>query len=317
MYGKLKQLIDDFFTLSKSEQRGIYVLTVLIIIITGMAYFIRYSDNRKVVDNSEYLDRIEMFRKYQQKARDSIRIINLQNKGKLDYETARQILTPFSFNPNDLSEGEWLAMGLSAKQAGTIVNYVSKGGRFKTKKDLKKIYCLSEGEYQVLEPYILLPSSTGGKQKNTGSVKSERRKKPSVKKESCLLTEINSTDSATLVKNLHFKPWIAGRIIKYRTLLGGYYRKDQLFEVYGIDSAKLLQRLNYINADTGNIVKINLNKCSFKELLHHPYISYETTKKVINYREKHGGFKSVNDLLNKGIIDEETYRKVWPYLIVE
>jgi hypothetical protein len=199
MSGRLKQLIDDFFTLSKSEQRGIFMLAILVIIILVVTYLLPFFDSSSPVDHSEHLNKIEQFRKSQQETADSIRVNRLQEKGRLGYDDARQILKPFAFNPNNLPEEKWLAMGLSQKQATTIINYIAKGGQFKTKEDLKKIYCLSEGEYRVLEPYILLPASGITSGKKTEDRKQGDHKKRNSKGQRFILTEINSQNPPTLL----------------------------------------------------------------------------------------------------------------------
>src|SRR5690606_17545759 len=64
------------------------------------------------------------------------------------------------FNPNDLSEEDWMNLGFSERQVATILKYKSVvGGNFKSKEQFKKCYAVSEEKYQELEPYILLPSN--------------------------------------------------------------------------------------------------------------------------------------------------------------
>ncbi len=61
------------------------------------------------------------------------------------------------FDPNKLNLENGLAMGLPQRVAKSIANYTKKGGRFKIKSDLKKIYGLEESLYQQLYDYIDLP----------------------------------------------------------------------------------------------------------------------------------------------------------------
>ena len=48
-------------------------------------------------------------------------------------------------------------MGFTPKQAKSIKNYEAKGGKFRNKADVKKMYAISDIEYQIIEPYILIP----------------------------------------------------------------------------------------------------------------------------------------------------------------
>ena len=117
--------------------------------------FFQYTTN----DISNFQKEIESFRQQQQQISDSINIDNLQNRGELTPGLAREKLHPFLFNPNDLPEESWKKMGLTDKQIRIIKNYEAKGGRFYRKEDLKKMYCISDAEYQVLMPFIRIPRS--------------------------------------------------------------------------------------------------------------------------------------------------------------
>ncbi len=142
----------------------------------------------------------------------------------------------------------------------------------------------------------------------------EKRIQKRVKK---LNIELNTTDSSALVKIRGIGPSFSRRIIKYRTLLGGYYKKEQLLEVYGLDSAKYKQiREHFIECDTSLLVKININSASFKELLKHPYISYDFVKRIVNARRKEK-YKSVTGLKERGIIPDSLYQKIRPYIKVK
>ena len=76
-----------------------------------------------------------------------------------DRITEEKVITRFNFDPNLLDQKSWLKLGLSEKQINVIQNYISKGGKFRIKNDLKKMYCISKDEFEKLEPFILLPDS--------------------------------------------------------------------------------------------------------------------------------------------------------------
>jgi len=52
------------------------------------------------------------------------------------------------FDPNIESKEQLIHKGLSKRVVNNIINYRNKGGRFKIKKDLVRLYSLSEMEYQ-------------------------------------------------------------------------------------------------------------------------------------------------------------------------
>jgi DNA uptake protein ComE-like DNA-binding protein len=303
--------LKSFLSLNKSEQRGILLLVFLIIITALFNLFLpEITDKENDFETEVYKNEISAFISAQQKVEDSIRIEQLQSRGQLNKELALQKLHPFTFNPNELPEEIWAKLGLSKKQIKAIKNYEAKGGKFRKKEDLGKIYCISEAEYNILEPYINIP-------RELKTVPIQAEKKPKIRKTRYYTTEINSADSTVLVRFLKLSPWIAARVIKYRNLLGGFTVPGQLTEVYGFDSVKLETIKSYVRVDTSLIHKININKASFKEILKHPYISYEITKKIVNYRSKKGPFRSTEELMEEEILSPSLYVKLKPYLKVE
>jgi DNA uptake protein ComE-like DNA-binding protein len=83
-------------------------------------------------------------------------------------------------------------------------------------------------------------------------------------------------------------PFFARNIVAYREKLGGFIDKQQLLEVYGLDSSRFEIIMPYINIDSVSIRKIRINYDDFKTILSHPYIEYEDVKKIVNYRETKG-----------------------------
>jgi len=129
------------------------------------------------------------------------------------------------------------------------------------------------------------------------------------------IIEINTADTSDLKKLPGIGPYYAGRIIKYRELLGGYYRKEQLLEVYGMDSARYHGFHQFILVDTNKILKINLNMVEFKALLRHPYFDYEMVKGIFNYKRKVKQIRYASELNSANIVSSIKYSKIKPYLI--
>lgn len=315
MFQKFNSLLKSFFSLNKSEQRAVFILLILLVIISAVNLSLPFFVKNKPDDFSRFKNEIEIFKKDQQLRADSLRIYQLQSNGKLNEEQAIQKLRPFPFNPNQLPLESWLQLGLSEKQITTIKNYEAKGGKFKKKEDLKKMYTISEAEYAILEPYIRIPNNRA-----SNAVPVERKiqeNKTEAIKVSYDTLEINMADSAAFVKSLHLPSWIASRVVSYRDLLGGFYNRSQLLEVYGFDTSHFQKIESYLYADTSLLVKVHINDANFKEILRHPYISYEMTKQIVNYRNQRGLFTSNHQLVDLGILSKSTYIKLAPYLTID
>lgn len=127
--------------------------------------------------------------------------------------------------------------------------------------------------------------------------------------------ELNTADSLDLVQLYNIGPVIARRILKYRSLLGGYVRKEQLREVYGIDSARYNDIAPHLTVDPSRITPIDINTADIDRLKRHPYLDYYQAKAIIRLREEKGTYAGVHDILNIPIIDSETFTRIEPYLI--
>ena len=92
---------------------------------------------------------------------------------------------------------------------------------------------------------------------------------------------------------------------------------NQLDDVYGLDSTIKNNKTTYFIINTEVLSKIRINNITFKELLYHPYCDYNTTKKIINYREMHGDFISIEQILENNLIKAKQYRKIAPYLTLK
>ena len=100
--------------------------------------------------------------------------------------------------------------------------------------------------------------------------------------------KISFRASKSVVGQLIFTGFFAKNIVDYRNKLGGYINKQQLLEVYGLDSSRFEIISPYIILDSIEIQKVKVNHDDFKTILRHPYIEYEDVKKIVNYRETKG-----------------------------
>jgi len=133
-------------------------------------------------------------------------------------------------------------------------------------------------------------------------------------KQQKMVIDINLSDSATLVQLPGIGPVLSARIIKYRRLLGGFARIDQLKEVYGLQAETYELIKGRVFTDSSVIKKININSAGYKELSHLPYFEkYEVTA-ILKYRELKGRIKGLNDLIENKLISVGKARKVGPYL---
>jgi len=220
----------------------------------------------------------------------------------------------FPFDPNHLSKDKWRKLGLNDGQINSIYKYESKGGHFKTKEDVKKMYVIDDSIYQRLKPYIHIKREAikeGTRDRNELMVNKTKIKY------SELHIEINRADTSELMKLKGIGSSYSKRIISYRNMLGGYATTTQLKEVYGF-TGELYDKIKpYIKVDTSLIKKININNCTVSELKSHPYIKYNVANSIVAYRNKHGKYQSVEGIKSSDLVDDRLYYKIAPYLKLE
>ncbi|MDA9555278.1 helix-hairpin-helix domain-containing protein [Pelobium sp.] len=298
MYQKFKQ----YFEISKREFRGMMVFIIILFIVYVSPYVyekLTYQPLKVTVQTLQ--PKIVEIESFKQKSTYK------DYKGNKSNEVKEGTL--FNFNPNNLSLEDWMKLGLSEKQAKSIKNYESKGGKFRTKADVKKMYAISDFQFQRLEPYIQIP------EENSSSFK-EINKETQIPTKTVekVKIDINDADSAMLTNIRGIGPSFASRIVKYRNRLGGFHSKEQLKEVFGIDSLKYSQIENQIKIEVINLKQIKINECVFEDLKNFPYLSYKQMNAMVAYRKQHGPYKSIDDLNKIAILTPEIIQKIKPYL---
>lgn len=287
----IHRFLSTWFGFNKQQRNGVIVLCAIILIL----FIVRLSINHFIEPKSAL---VADFSKT-----DLSKLKNANLKADSIPQEKETVL--FVFNPNTVNKEQLLQLGFKEKTANTFLKYRSKGAVFKNKEDVKKVYGISEDLYAAIEPYIFIEGE------NRNEIKSESKEQPIAKKEFKVI-ELNSADSISLLPLPGIGGAYAKRILKYRSLLGGFYSTEQLKEVYGFTDTLYLSIKNYVRVDASLVSKIDMNTENFKALNAHPYISYEDTKAIFNWRRKNGAVKTKEQV--KEIVGEETFKKIEAYL---
>lgn len=128
-----------------------------------------------------------------------------------------------------------------------------------------------------------------------------------------VIKDINLATPEELQQIKGIGPVYSSRIVKYRDLLGGFSKTDQLKEVYGLNDTTIHEILQHFTIQSPP-KKIPINSDSVKILATHPYITYDLAWIIINYRKQNGDILSFEDLQKIKAIDEETLSRIRPYL---
>lgn len=301
----------SFLNFSQSEKRGFFLL--LAILTAAIAVIlIKPAWIRQKTENYDFSEYEKSVARYKAEIEETYEPHNYRN---FDYNSpnrsAVRKLKPFAFDPNTLPVDGWMKMGYSEKQANALDNYRKKGGVFRKKEDLKKIFFISDNDYAQLEKYIEIHSENIPQEtRNSTFQKFERPE--NVKK-----IELNSADTSDLKQLRGIGSGYAKRIVKYREQLGGFCRSEQLLEIYGFSQELYEKVAPNIIIDPENVRKINLNTATLDQLKRHPYLDYYQAKAIVKYREAGNRFTAVSDLLKVNLIYDDTFEKLKPYLSVQ
>lgn len=225
----------------------------------------------------------------------------------------------YTFDPNTATIDQLQELGIPRFLAFRIQNYRNKGGKFKKKEDLSKIYDFPSSLYERLAPYVSLSGETPApgslSEANTGQ---EKLPLPAEIKAYGRPTiapfDINTSDTAQLASLRGIGSKLSLRIVKFRDALGGFHSVEQYPEVFGLDSLALSELRRYARVQSSP-EKININTASADDLYRHPYLrNRKLNEVIIRYREQHGPFTSAESLKAIRILDESTLRKITPYL---
>ena len=128
------------------------------------------------------------------------------------------------------------------------------------------------------------------------------------------LLHLNKADSVSLLDLPGIGPVFAGRIVRYRALLGGYCKVDQLSEVYGMRPETLELVTPLLVLDSSGLHKLHINSLTFRELLRHPYLEYEHVKALFRYMDSKGALESAEQIRQNGLLPDSTIDRIAPYI---
>jgi len=313
----LKNLIGEYFSFSRKERIAIITLILLILFIWVLPSMLPGVTHRQV--NGEDTTWISSLKQLEAKKPSGAPLTDsLENTaGDFDFDPAP--VTPydlFYFDPNTLSEEGWISLGVRPKTVKTIRNYLQKGGRFRTAADLRKIYGFRKEDFDRLASYVRIvikeenplpspPDTSAGAKPSYLSLKT------------LAIEDINLADTAAFISLPGIGSKLANRIVHFRDKLGGFYSVEQVGETYGLADSVFRKIRPRLHLSGIHIKKLNINRASKEELAIHPYINRNLANALVEYRNQHGPYTSLEELKNIPLIDDTLFQKITPYLSLE
>ncbi|RRB02749.1 ComEA family DNA-binding protein [Larkinella rosea] len=327
---KVVAILRDYFGVSQQEARGMLALLTLTGFLLALPLAYRQWVPDQVPDtsasNKRQLDSLVALLE-KDKIADDDRSDHHPEHTESVVESRK--IDRFAFNPNTIDSESWQRLGVPRWLADRIVRYRSKGGQFRKKEDLLRIYDFSPELYADLEPYIRLSEDkTSGKspdsypnpfyKNKTNTDKAVPYAKPAYSsdrfsKPVLQSFDINTADTTELIKLRGIGSKLANRIVKFRDALGGFISTEQYTEIFGLDSLALSELTKYGQLQTP-ANKIPINTASAETLDRHVYLTKRQAEIIVNYRTQHGPYTSPESLRNLRVLDARTIEKLTPYL---
>lgn len=308
----------EYFYFKKHERRGLLIVSILMGLTLVLPLFYPLFYSQETVDFSEFKKAIIAF-----EAHDGAVAVNMRD--------ASQNIELFTFNPNQATSTDFEKLGLSTRTIRSIINYRNKGGKFYKKEDFKRIYTLAEVDYLRLLPYIDIPQKKKYPQK--------KYNKPSeYQQENAVIVQEFNFDPNTInyedLRRLGMSDRFAKSLIKYRNAGAIFRKKSDLKRVYNFSEADYLrlekfidlpeviavnkvQKIDYPPKEKAIQSSIDINTATSEEWQTLHGIGPGYSKKILNYREKLGGFADINQVGETYYFPDSVFQKIKPFLKIE
>ena len=301
----MKKKREKIFLLTGEQWLGLLILGVIIAAtLVGMKYLQPADKPKILVEDSIKTN----FKDYQVK-QDSL----YKAKWKKTYKRDTIAIRMQMFDPNTVDSMTLLHLGFKPWQAKNMLKYRAKGGKYRKKEDLKKLYGMTDSMYLALTPYIYIKDSIVVDSARIDSVHMDSLPKwKSTKKDTILNLRTADTTELKLIRGIG--SYRAKMIVRYREQLGGYARVEQIMEARGMDKVIADSILPHFYIDSVVVNKIPINHIRPEVLQRHPYLNFEQAKAIYEYRRKHIRIKSAEELKKIKGLSPTDIEKILIYL---
>lgn len=312
--------VKDYFTFTKKERNGLIIM-FLIAVITFL--FSRYFPVKKdSISKDAFAQELAQLKIVVDSSRNGRG--HQRDENYVDYSQPKQNEYSdhvkgelFPFDPNTLDTRGWKRLGVREKTINTIQNFLAKGYKFRHPDDIKKVYGLRKEDAERLIPYVHISQkessfsnsyAANGNTAYTANSASENKRK--------LILDINTADTSAFISLPGIGSKLAARIVNFREKLGGFSSVNQLGETYGLPDTTFQKIKPQLQCNEAALKTININTADINTLRAHPYLRWNIANAIVNYRQQHGNYKSVEDIRNIDIVTDDLYNKIAPYLVI-
>lgn len=282
--------LGGFEQFSRGERNGAIVLLIIIVSLTLYVFFSKQFVPEGTMTPEDY-----------ENLKAEYPVNSTTNREEQDKESRRL----FHFNPNTVSIDSLQLLGFSPKEAASIDKYRNKGGVFYKAIDFKKMYCVDDKTYELLEEFIVL----------TELERSETSNEQDYTLDEKPLVELNSANADQLMSVKGIGEKLSSRIIKTRSIFGGFNNVEQLKLVYGLSDENYERIITQVYVDQDKMEGLSINDVSAKDLIKHPHIqTWDIVNLIINERKQGGNYSSFDEFVARTNLVDSIAVNLKPYL---
>ena len=244
----------DYFIFSKKEKRGVWVLGILLTLSFVWSGLLSYRNN--AIPNQQ--------RQWNQRQYESLNSHSYDSK-----ETNTLPTSFFVFDPNTIDSQQALLLGMSSRQAKTLLKFRSRGGRFYKKEDIFKLYGLDSILAKALVPFIQIHSNT--------------------RKENVWTIDLNEASEQEWKQKTTLTDLQIQRIQQYQKSKGMFYSIYELPKVYGITDSLFQVLKAHLRVDKNVKYILNSRTMNFNQWKSLDLFSDKQIFQILALRKKQGG----------------------------
>jgi DNA uptake protein ComE-like DNA-binding protein len=187
----------------------------------------------------------------------------------------------YPFNPNFISDYKAYKFGITLPEINRLRAYRERNLYVNSAEEFQQITGVPDSILKALKPYFKFPDWVNKPRKNNYYSSKNTQSAPLVK------IDINEATIDDLKKINGIGEGLSARIIAARQKLGFFVSMDQMQDIWGLQP-EVIDRLqsHFEVSRLPAIQKININRCSLKDLAQIPYLNYGIAKSILIYRSK-------------------------------
>lgn len=288
-----KQIVQDYFTFSRNERKGITLLLVIVFLLAIANKVIFY---------------------FETPARMDADLLNAEfNQQESTHRTIEKTGSLFRFNPNTIDQKSLDTLSLPEGIKRNLMKFREKGGRYYSAQDFRKMYGVTDSIFSLVEPLLVFETKAS-------------RLVPVKTSAELFIFDPNTADDAAFHR-LGFSEKQIQTIRNYQGKGGVFRKQADFFKIYGISESQKTALAEYIvieekpgsfqreNEKPNMLIEINgTDSIKLKRL---PGIGDKLSKRIVKYRDVLGGFYTLTQLKEVYGLREETIRRIETMLVID